>query len=351
MQYKQLGSSPLQVSTACLGTMTFGQQNTQADANAQLDYATGRGVNFLDTAELYAIPTTKETYGDTERMIGHWLSQNPGKRKDLIIGTKIAGKGVDWIRGGDRILGKYVEAAVDASLERLQTDYIDLYQLHWPNRENPSFNRHWFGSVDFSTVDLEREEAEILAVLEALDKCVKAGKIRYCGLSNETAWGIAKYEQLAKENNLPQMVSLQNEFNLLHTKDWPMVIESCQHNKLAYLPWSPLATGALTGKYLDGQFPDGSRWTLNNRHGNFRNQPLVHEAVAAYKAIAEENSITVGQLSLAWCHQFDWITSTIIGATKMTQLKENLDAFDLELSEDTLAAILAVKQRFYMPYV
>jgi aryl-alcohol dehydrogenase-like predicted oxidoreductase len=351
MQYNQLGSSPLKVSNVCLGTMTFGEQNTQADANQQLDYAIANGVNFLDTAELYAIPPRKETYGATERMIGHWLNNNRGKRADIILATKIAGQGMSWIRGGDRILGKYIETSVDASLKRLQTDYIDLYQLHWPNRPNPHFNRHWFGDIDFTEVDVAQEEAEMLAVLEALDKCVKAGKIRYCGLSNETSWGIEKYIQLSKTHQLPRMVSIQNEFSLIQSKDWPSVAESCALNEMAYLPWSPLGSGVLSGKYLNDQRPAGSRWTLTDRHGNFRNQPQVHEAVAAYKAIAEKHGMTASQLSLAWCHQFKWVTSTIIGATKMEQLKENLAAFEMELSEEILQEVYAVKQRYYVPFI
>jgi len=268
MDYKKLGSSNVEISRVCLGTMTFGKQNTQEEASEQLDYALEHGVNFIDTAEMYAVPPTKKTYGKTEEYIGNWLKTNPSKRQQVIIATKIAGAGLSYIRGGDKILGKYIESSVDESLRRLQTDYIDLYQLHWPNRPYAHFNRHWFGRVDFSKTNVEQEEAEILKVLEALDKCVKAGKIRLCGLSNESPWGIEKYIQLSKTHSLPRMVSVQNEFSLIQSKDWPYVIESCQVNDLAYLPWSPLGSGVLSGKYLNGAMPEGSRWSFAGRHGN-----------------------------------------------------------------------------------
>ncbi|MEM9261371.1 MAG: aldo/keto reductase, partial [Bacteroidota bacterium] len=336
--------------TVCLGTMTFGEQNTQAEASEQLDYAVGEGINFIDTAELYSVPPRRETYGDTERMIGNWLAANPAKRQDIIIASKLAGRGLAWIREGDLMKGKYVESSIDASLQRLQTDYIDLYQLHWPNRPHPGFNRHWFGKLDFNTMDKERELDDMLGILQALDKAIKAGKIRYVGLSNETPWGIEQYMRLATEHNLPRMVSIQNEFSLIQTKDYPFVAESCHLNDLAYLPWSPLGSGVLSGKYRNGVRPQGSRWTLAGRHGNFRNQPLVHEAVEAYLEVAGDYGLTISELSLAWCHQLDWVTSTIIGATKMEQLKENINAFKVELSEEAVNAINAVAQRYAVPY-
>ncbi|MGB1241916.1 MAG: aldo/keto reductase [Chitinophagales bacterium] len=351
MEFKKLGSSGLKVSKACLGTMTFGKQNDQKDANEQIEYALEQGVNFVDTAEMYAVPPSEETYGKTEEIIGNWLNNNPQKRSDIILMTKIAGPGLSYVRNGDKIRGKHIASAVEDSLKRLQTDYIDVYQLHWPNRVSPHFNNHWFGKADFSKVDVEQETAEMLEVLVALDDCVKAGKIRHCGLSNESSWGIEKYMQLAKEHNLPKMVSVQNEFSLIQSKDYPFVTESCVLNDIAYLPWSPLGGGVLSGKYLNGACPEGSRWSFRGRHGNFRNQDMVHEAVQAYKDIAEKNDMTASQLSLAWCHQFDWVTSTIIGATKMSQLKEDLAAFDMTLSEDALKEVYEVAQKYLMPYV
>ncbi|MFK7907004.1 MAG: aldo/keto reductase [Chitinophagales bacterium] len=351
MEYKKLGSSGLKVSKACLGTMTFGKQNNQADANEQMDYALDQGVNFVDTAEMYAVPPSEETYGATEKIIGNWLNANPQKRAGIVLMTKIAGPGLAYVRGGDKIRGKHIASAVEDSLKRMQTDYIDVYQLHWPNRVSPHFNNHWFGKADFSKVNPEQETAEMLEVLRALDDCVKAGKIRFCGLSNESSWGIEKYMQLAKDHNLPKMVSVQNEFSLIQSKDWPFVTESCVLNDLAYLPWSPLGGGVLSGKYLNGQCPEGSRWSFRGRHGNFRNQEMVHLAVQAYADIAQKHGMTTSQLSLAWVHHFDWVTSTIIGATKMSQLKEDLAAFEMNLSEEALKEVNEVAQRYLMPYV
>jgi len=350
MDYKKLGSSDLNVSRVCLGTMTFGKQNTQEDASEQLNYALDHGINFIDTAEMYAVPPSKETYGKTEECIGNWIKANPTKRSKVIIATKIAGRGVPYIRNGEKIQAKNIAQAVDDSLQRLQTDYIDLYQLHWPNREYPHFNRHWFGKADFSEVDIAHEEAEIVEVLQALDECMKAGKIRYCGLSNESPVGIERYIHLSKMHNLPRMVSVQNEFSLIQSKDWPYVTEACQLNDVAYLPWSPLGGGVLSGKYLNGVVPEGSRWSFAGRHGNFRNQESVHKAVAAYAEVAKKHNMTCSQLSLAWCNEFDWVTSTIIGATKMTQLKENIAAFEQPLSDEAKADIDAILRQYPIPY-
>lgn len=351
MQYNKLGSTDINVSKACLGTMTFGKQNDQADANAQIEYALEQGVNCLDTAEMYAVPPSKETQGATERIIGNWLKNNPQWRSKIVLLTKIAGTGISYIREGDKIRAKHIQSALDGSLKRLQTEYIDVYQLHWPNRTVPHFNQHWFGKADFSKVDAAQEEEEMLEVLEALNDCVKAGKIRHCGLSNETPWGIEKYLQLAKTHDLPKMVSVQNEFNLIQSKDHPYVTESCVLNDVAYLPWSPLGGGVLSGKYLGGKCPEGSRWSFRGRHGNFRNQEPVHQAVAAYAKIAKKYDMTPSQLSLAWVNQFDWVTSNIIGATKMSQLKENLAAFEMTLSQEALEEIYEVKRQYPIPYI
>jgi aryl-alcohol dehydrogenase-like predicted oxidoreductase len=350
MKYNLFGNTNFVVSNICLGTMTWGKQNTAAEAREQLDYALENGINFIDTAELYAFPPRAETYGKTEEIIGQWLAQNPGKRGDMVLMTKIAGIGMSYIREGSPIGASHIIPSIDASLRRLQTDYIDVYQLHWPNRPNPAFGRHHVGVIDYAQIDPRREEDNAGAVLEALAKAIAAGKIRYAGLSNETAWGVELYLRLARERNLPAMVSLQNEFSLLHTTDWPHVAETCAMHKIAYLPWSPLAGGVLSGKYADGVIPEGSRWTMTNRHGNFRNKPAVHEAVAAYGAIARELGITTSQLALAWCAHFSWVTSTIIGATSMAQLKENIDAFAIALSEDTLKAIAEVQRQFPVPF-
>ncbi|MCP5409951.1 MAG: aldo/keto reductase [Chromatiaceae bacterium] len=267
MEYVTLGSSGLSVSKICLGSMTWGRQNTQSDADRQLDYALQKGINFVDTAEMYAIPPTRETYGTTETIIGNWLARNPGKRAGIVLASKIAGNGVSWIRGGADVTGAAVISSVDASLRRLQTDYIDLYQLHWPNRNSPHFGKHWPGRLNFTNVDAGRHSGQMLDILRGLATCIEAGKIRYCGLSDETPWGINQYLRLSEQHDLPRMVSVQNEFNLLHAKDWPYLIETCAMSNLAYLPWSPLAGGALTGKYMHGALPAGSRWSMTQRNG------------------------------------------------------------------------------------
>ncbi len=350
MKYGKLGSSKLKVSRVCLGTMTWGKQNDQKDADEQIAYAIDRGINCMDTAEIYSVPPAPDRYGNTEKIIGNWVKNNPSKRKKMIIFSKICGRDVDWIRKGRHITGKAVIKAVEGSLKRLNTDYIDLYQLHWPNREYPHFNKHWFGKADFSTIKEKKEDKNMLGVLQALQKCVKAGKIRYCGLSNESPWGIQKYIQLAREHDLPKMVSLQNEFSLVQTKDWPYVIESCEINDIGYLPWSPLGSGVLSGKYANGKRPKGSRWSFAGRHGIFRDQKMVHDAVKKYVAVAKKHKVTPSQLALMWVDQFPWVSSTIIGATTMKQLKENIDAFDKRVSKAFLEDVDAVLRAYPIPY-
>tara|TARA_R110000744_G_scaffold115366_5_gene215932 strand:+ start:10117 stop:11169 length:1053 start_codon:yes stop_codon:yes gene_type:complete len=350
MKYVRLGSSSLDVSTVCLGSMTWGFQNNQSDANAQLDFAQSAGINFIDTAEMYAIPPTEKTYGQTEAIIGHWLNANPSRRKNIVLTSKIAGPGFSYIRDGSNISGANVIAAVESSLKRLQTDYIDLYQLHWPNRQSPHFGNHWPNSINYTQVNAEQQNEEMLDILQGLDSCVKAGKIRYCGLSDDTPWGINQYLKLSAEHNLPRMVSIQNEFSLLHTKDWPYLIENCVHEDIAYLPWSPLATGALTGKYLNGQRPKGSRWTFGQRHGLYRDNANNDAAVRAYSDIAKRHNITPAHLALAWCEQVNGVTSTIIGATNMQQLEENIAAFKQPLTTEVLEEIKQTLRQFPSPF-
>ncbi len=350
MQYIPLGSSGVEVSRACLGSMTWAQQNTQKDANAQLNYALECGINFIDTAEMYPVPPQADLFGNTERMLGNWLADEPARRKRVIIATKITGSGVPYIREGGKITPQAIVRAVDDSLKRLQTDYIDLYQLHWPNRPSPSFGRHWPNALQLSTISGEEQIADMTLLLGALQDCICAGKIRFCGLSNETAWGIDQYHQISQMHALPKMVSVQNEFSLLQTKDWPYVLESCVLNNLAYLPWSPLAGGVLTGKYMDGKRPAGSRWLLEQRQGLFRDTPTVHNAVAAYATIAADNDLSPAQLALAWCNQVSGITSTIIGATTMEQLQENIDAFSITLNTEVLDAIHKVLKQHPAPF-
>lgn len=350
MQYSTLGSSGLTVSRVCLGTMTWGQQNTQADADAQLAIALEAGVNFIDTAEMYAIPPRPETYGATEQIIGNWLSRNSGKRDKLVLATKMAGNGLNHIRDGSNISPATLVQAVEGSLQRLKTDYIDLYQLHWPNRRSPHFGRHAVNQIPFSDVNASQQQDEILAILQTLAKLVQQGKIRHCGLSNETPWGISQYLKLSEQHNLPRMVSIQNEFGPLHTKDWPYLIEQCQHENVAYLPWSPLAGGALTGKYLGGARPEGSRWNLVQRNGLFRDTPESNTAIRAFGELAAAHQLSAAQLALAWVDQVDGVTSTIIGATSTTQLAENLAAFELTLSHELLAGVTDFLRQHALPF-
>lgn len=350
MRYSLLGSSGVEVSRVCLGSMTWGLQNNQQEADEQIDFALANGINFIDTAEMYPVPPKAENYGGTEKIIGNWLAKNGQRRSDIVLATKIAGGGLSYIRNGGLITGEAIIASVDASLKRLQTDYIDLYQLHWPNRSTPHFGRHFPGQVCFSQVNRETEVSGMLEILQALDECVKSGKIRFCGLSDDTTWGINQYLKLSEKHALPRMVSIQNEFNLLHSKDWPYLVENCVHEDIAYLPWSPLGGGMLSGKYLDGQRPEGSRWTISQRMGLFRDNPQSEAAIRAYKSVAEKHGMTAAQLALAWCDQVDGVTSTIIGATSMQQLKENLDAFSIPFGDEAANQTLEVIQQFTVPF-
>lgn len=350
MKKVQLGSSDLQVSEVCLGTMTWGNQNTQEDANQQIEYALEQGINFMDTAEMYAVPPNPETCGKTETYIGNWLGNNPTKRNDIVLASKIAGPGLPWIRNAEPITGASLKQALDASLKRLQTDYIDLYQLHWPNRVSPHFSKHWPEDVKHHEVDTNQQRDGMFDILNALGEAVDMGKIRHCGLSDETPWGIKEYLTLAKEHNLPRMVSIQNEFSLLHLKDSPYLVETCVLDDVAYLPWSPMAGGALSGKYRNGARPENARWTMVQRNGIFRDTSQSHEAIDAYYDIASKHGMSLAQLSLAWVYQFEGVTSTIIGATSMDNLKENIDAYQLRLSDEILAEIDTVIHRYPVPF-
>lgn len=350
MKYSKLGSSNLSVSRVCLGTMTWGTQNTQEDADQQIEYALDQGINFIDTAEMYPVPPSEPTYSKTESIIGNWISRNKERRSEFVLATKIAGNGIAYLRNGGNITGKTVVEAIDASLTRLQSDYIDLYQLHWPNRTSPHFAKHHPSIISFSDVNGAEHTDQMLDILQGLEKSIKAGKIRHFGLSDDTPWGINTYVRLAEIHNLPKPVSIQNEFSLLHTKDWPYLIENCVHQDVAYLPWSPLAAGALTGKYLNGQRPAGSRWSKAQRNGLFRDTELSNQAITAYLEVAKKHNLTPAELALGWCDQVDGVTSTIIGATSMDQLKEDISAFDKPLSEEILTDILAVHRQFPVPF-
>ncbi|MGB5325306.1 MAG: aldo/keto reductase [Pseudomonadales bacterium] len=350
MRYTALGNSNLKVSRVCLGTMTWGVQNDQQDAIEQLDYAVEAGVNFIDTAEMYAVPPSADTYGKTETYIGNWLAANESKRDELIIASKIAGINVPWIRGGGPVTGEAVERAVEGSLKRLQTDYLDLYQIHWPNHAQVAMGRHWPNMVKFSEDNTAAAIDGMHDILSGLAKCITAGKIRYAGVSNDSPWGVAKYLQLAREHKLPRITSVQNEFSLLHTKDVPYMLEVCVRENIAYLPWSPLAGGILSGKYLDGARPAGSRWTYDQRMGLFRDVDTVHNATAAYKKIAEKHGCTAAQLALLWCDNVDGVTSTIIGATSMENLREDIAAFELPFTDELSKEMADTLKQHGLPF-
>lgn len=349
MKYATLGNSGLNVSRVCLGTMTWGNQNTEAEGHEQMDYAVAQGINFFDTAEMYAVPPSAETYGRTEEIIGTWFKKR-GKRDDIILASKIAGPGQPWVRDGKaRIDGKNITRAIDASLKRLQMEYIDVYQLHWPNRPFPHFGKNHAGMIDFTAADTMREVDGFLDVLGALGKAVAEGRIRHAGLSNDTAWGIMKYLALAEQHKLPRMTSIQVEFNLLKRSDDPYVAEVCAMEDVAYLPWSPLAQGMISGKYLNGARPAGARWTVDHR-APWRDTPAANDAVKAYIGVAEKHGLDVCQMALKFCDMQRFVTSTIIGATKMDQLKTDIAAFDLTLSPEVMADIDAVYRRYPLPF-
>lgn len=350
MKYSLLGSSQLNVSRVCLGTMTWGTQNDQRDADQQIDYALSRGVNLIDTAEMYSIPPTSESYGKTESIIGNWLARNTAKRSDIILMSKIAGPGLSWAREGAGLSGDGVVSAIEESLQRLNADYLDVYQLHWPNRRNPHFGRHNVNVLPFTEADAGRETDNMHEVLRALAECVAQGKLRFVGISNDTPWGLSQFLRMSQEEGLPRVTSVQNEFSLLHTKDWPYFFEQCAMEDVAYLPWSPLAGGMLSGKYLDGALPEGSRWTYQQRNGLFRNTDPANEAIRAYQMIAAQQGMTLAQLALKWVDQVDGVTSTIIGATSMQQLTENIDAFDKVLDETAIGDIEKIRRQYPVPF-
>lgn len=346
MKYRKLGRTDLEVSVICLGTMTWGRQNTENEGHEQMDYALEHGVNFWDTAEMYAVPPTPDTYGKTEEIIGSWFAKS-GKREDVVLASKVAGPGTPWIRGGDyKIDRKNILEAVEGSLKRLQTDYIDLYQLHWPNRSFPEFNNGWNYDGQFSSIEVEEN---FLEVLETMDELIKAGKIRHMGLSNETAWGVMKWIEISKQRNLPRVVSIQNEYSLLCRRFEPSLQEVSQAEDCGLLAWSPLATGMLSGKYAGGARPKGSRWTLLP-DGTWRDSAQAHEAVQAYQDIADKYGLDLTQMALAFVNDRAFVTANIIGATSMEQLKSNIASIDVELSDEVLSEIKDVFKRYPRPY-
>jgi aryl-alcohol dehydrogenase-like predicted oxidoreductase len=346
MKYRKLGRTDLDISLIGLGTMTWGRQNTQDEGFEQMDYALEQGINFFDTAEMYAIPPTPDTYGTTETIIGNWFESRKNRDK-VILASKIAGPALPWIREGKyQIDKKNVRLAVEDSLTRLKTDYIDLYQLHWPNRGSYHFGQIWDFNPSF---DKQAVEDNFVEVLETLQQLIQDGKIRHVGLSNETAWGTCKWLELAEKLGLPRMASIQNEYSVLARHFEPDLSEIAIHEDCGLLAWSPLTRGMISGKYLNGAMPEGSRFSIETR---VEHRTCVHTdaAIEAYIALAKQHDLDVCQMALAFVNQQPFVTSNLIGATTMEQLKSNIASIDIELSEDVLAGIKAIRRQHPMPF-
>ncbi len=332
MNYKKLGNTDLDVSTICLGTMTWGEQNTQDEAFEQMDFALSNGVNFWDTAELYAVPPRKETYGDTEEIIGNWFEKTK-KRKEVILATKVAGPARNYLRNGENsFTGSNLESALNNSLKRLKTDYIDLYQLHWPERNVNNFGRLGY-------IHKENNWNQFEDVLDELHKYIKAGKIRYVGLSNETPWGALNYLQLSKDKNLPRMMSIQNPYSLLNRSYEVGLAEISIREKIGCLAYSPLASGYLTGKYRNKNFPKGSRMERDFDFWTRYRKPNTEPAVELYFKISEKHNLNMTQMSIKFCEIQEFMTSVIIGATTMEQLKSDIESVNVNLSDDVIEEI------------
>ncbi len=345
MRYNQLGRTGVEVSLICLGTMTWGEQNSEADGHAQMDYALDQGVNFFDTAELYAVPPRADTYGRTEEIIGTWFAKT-GNRDNVVLASKVVGPGLPWIRDGKPYTKHSLSLAVEESLRRLQTDYIDLYQLHWPNRGSYHFGQHWAYSPDF---DLDKVEADMISILESLSELVAQGKIRHVGLSNETSWGTMKWLNLAEKYGLPRMASIQNEYSLLCRLFDTDLHEVAVTEDCGLLAWSPLATGLLSGKYANGARPAGSRWSIEERTVA-RDTENAHKAVADYIKVAERHGLDVCQMALAFVNSRPFLTANIIGATSMGQLKTAISSVGVTLSDECMKDIAAVTRDYPVPY-
>lgn len=334
MEYRKLGRTNINVSAICLGTMTWGEQNTEEEAHEQLDYALEQGINFIDTAEMYPVPPKEETYSLTEQYIGSWLHQR-NNRDQVILATKVAGR-ADWLpylRDGQNCFDrKNIEAAINASLERLQTDCIDLYQLHWPDRKT-----NFFGRLGFE-YDPDDESIAIEETLSILADLVAAGKIRHFGLSNETAWGAMNFILQAEVRNLPRPASIQNPYSLLN-RSYEIGLSEVSHREdTGLLAYSPLGFGVLSGKYLNGARPEGARLTLFDRFDRYSSEN-TQQAVKDYVELAQESGLDPAQMALAYVNSRPFVTSNIIGATSMSQLKSNIDSIDIQLSEEVIEKI------------
>jgi len=345
MEYRSLGRTDLKISAIALGTMTWGFQNTQEDGFAQMDYALERGINFFDTAEMYAIPPSPKTFGTTETIIGNWFASRK-TRDRVILATKMTGPGLSWIRNGSNITGRTLQQALEASLQRLQTDYIDLYQLHWPNRGSYHFGRTWNYAPKF---DAQQQADNFFEILQSIQDLQQAGKIRHFGISNETAWGITKWLQLAEQHQLPRIVSIQNEYSLLCRHFEPDLSEICLNEDCGLLAWSPLCRGMISGKYLNGAQPEGARLTIETRKEH-RIHPHTDAAIVRYIDLANRYELDVCQMAIAYVVGRPFVTSVLVGATNLTQLTTDIDALSVKLSNELLHDINAIHRDFPAPY-
>ena len=339
MKYKKLGKTNVDVSLICLGTMTWGEQNTELEGFSQMDYALENGINFFDTAELYSVPPRKETFGSTEIIIGNWL-RNKKCREKIILATKVVGRsGMKWFRGRETRLNEdQITKAIEGSLKRLQTDYIDLYQLHWPDRK-----ANFFGKLGYEHHE-ENDIIDIKVQLEVLDKLVKQGKIRFIGLSNETPWGLMKFLSLSDKYDLPRVVSVQNPYSLLNRSYEVGMAEISIRESCGLLAYSPLAFGMLTGKYDDGNFPEGARLTLFGDMFTRYTKDKGKKESKKFNNLAKQSGLSPSQMALAFVNSRDFVTSNIIGATNIDQLKENINSFEIALDDDLISEIEKINQ-------
>ena len=344
MNYKKLGNTDLDVSTICLGTMTWGEQNSQEEGFEQMNYALEQGINFFDTAELYAVPPKKDTYGKTEEIIGNWFNTKKNREK-IILATKIAGNGLSWIRnGGFQYDEKNITEAIEKSLLRLKTDYIDLYQLHWPERK-----ANYFGKLGYQHQDKEEQWNNFEKILIILNKFIEQGKIRHIGLSNETAWGLTKFLEISKIKNLPRMASVQNPYNLLNRTYEIGLAEISVREKSGLLAYSPLASGYLSGKYRNGQMPKNSRMDLFFEFWPRYRTPNAEKAIDEYFKISKKYNLNLAQMSLKFCEIQPFMTSVIIGATTMEQLKINIESVNVNLSDEIIKDINHIQKLYPNP--
>ena len=344
MEYNNLGQTDIKVSQICLGTMTWGEQNTEEEAHQQLNYAIESGINFIDVAEMYPVPPREETYGLTESYIGNWLSKRKDRDK-IILASKVAAKAewLPYIRGGQiKLDKKNIVQALEDSLRRLKTDYIDLYQMHWPDRDT-----NFFGKLAYYHAP-EKDGIPIAETLAVLDELVKQGKIRTIGISNETPWGCAEYLRISREKELPRIVSIQNPYNLLNRTFEIGISEFSHREQVGLLAYSPLAFGALSGKYLNNQKPEGARLTLFERFNRYLN-PQATEATEAYVNLAKKNDLDPSQMALSYVSSRPFLTSNIIGATSMEQLKMDIESINIELSDDVIKDIESIHEKIPNP--